>query len=309
MLIYKRMRTQWRSLLRRNLEYTAAVTIEWPSETKLSAERHQLLAYFNRKSRRRHYSRHAAPRAAVYHKVAWYRCPSVQYTITSGCQHKDTCPWKDKRYFGHMCPYVQYTITSGCQHRDTCSWEDTLQLCVCVFFLLIRPHCFEHSDRIQQTILRPGNKTTGFRYWIEMQSPLQKNDKTRESCRYNAIADISLSNSSEDISFTSRRTTHHCAPWSDVVQASKYTIHNYKRMQARRHLLLSRDIVCTATPETTGKTNTRGKLPCRRKNINSRLIITFYQNKVLIQNQRFTLEVSTRMLYSSLALRTLPNRS
>ena len=35
------------------------------------------------------------------------------------------------------------------------------------FFKLIRPHCFKHSDRIQQKNLRPGNKTTGFRYWIE----------------------------------------------------------------------------------------------------------------------------------------------
>ena len=36
-----------------------------------------------------------------------------------------------------------------------------------VFVLLIRPDCFKHSDRIQQTNLRPGNKTTGFRYWIK----------------------------------------------------------------------------------------------------------------------------------------------
>ena len=34
-------------------------------------------------------------------------------------------------------------------------------------FLLIIPHCFKHNDRIQQTNMRPGNKTTGFRYWIE----------------------------------------------------------------------------------------------------------------------------------------------
>ena len=35
------------------------------------------------------------------------------------------------------------------------------------FFKLIGPHCFKHRDRIQQTNLRPGNETSGFRYWIE----------------------------------------------------------------------------------------------------------------------------------------------
>ena len=35
------------------------------------------------------------------------------------------------------------------------------------FFKLIRQHCFKHSDRIQPTNLRPGHKTTRFRYWIE----------------------------------------------------------------------------------------------------------------------------------------------
>ena len=32
---------------------------------------------------------------------------------------------------------------------------------------VIRLHCFKHSNRIQQTNLRPGNKTNAFRYWIE----------------------------------------------------------------------------------------------------------------------------------------------
>ena len=42
-------------------------------------------------------------------------------------------------------------------------------------FLLIRPHCFKHSDRIQQTNLRPGNKTTGFRYCIETSAKYKEN--------------------------------------------------------------------------------------------------------------------------------------
>ena len=38
----------------------------------------------------------------------------------------------------------------------------------CLFFsFFIRPHCFKHSGRIQQTNLPPENKTTRFRYWIE----------------------------------------------------------------------------------------------------------------------------------------------
>ena len=31
---------------------------------------------------------------------------------------------------------------------------------------MIRPHCFKHSNRIQQANLRPGNKASGLRYFI-----------------------------------------------------------------------------------------------------------------------------------------------
>ena len=47
----------------------------------------------------------------------------------------------------------------GSKRRFWCERHGTF------FLQLIRPHCFNHSDRIQQTNLRLGNKTTGFWYY------------------------------------------------------------------------------------------------------------------------------------------------
>ena len=49
-----------------------------------------------------------------------------------------------------------------------------------IVFLLIRPRCFKHSDRIQQTNLRPGNKTIGVRYWIETRLSVKYKDMVIE---------------------------------------------------------------------------------------------------------------------------------
>ena len=64
----------------------------------------------------------------------------------------------------HTVPY-QSAVGGDCNsHVYTQSHTNSSRF---LFINLVRPHCFKHSDGVQQTNLRPGNKTSGLRYLTE----------------------------------------------------------------------------------------------------------------------------------------------